>query len=177
MSVWSCWTLQLCILQGRIAASTEVKKQQRWLTGWLLVLEDSEKVKVMSFYFYSGQTFQDNHLLVSLISIQVHFSLDYFNNFVVTATVIWIHSISDLCLWEVNTHCFPFFSSESTDDVGGGEANSSVLLSGYLDFWAWFFYFSVEYGEWYLTTVIKMLQANRLLNGSSIEHWQYNPHQ
>lgn len=49
-------------------------------------------------YLYSGQTFPDNHLLISLISIQVPFSLDYFNNFVVSATVIQIQSISDLYL-------------------------------------------------------------------------------
>lgn len=40
------------------------------------------------------------------VSIQVHFSLDHFNNFVVSATVIQIQCISDLYLPEVNTHCF-----------------------------------------------------------------------
>lgn len=56
--------------------------------------------------------------------MHAQFSLDYFNNFVVTATVIQIQSISDLCLWDVNTHCFSFFSSESTDYVTGEKTNS-----------------------------------------------------
>lgn len=35
--------------------------------GFAHYLEDSKKVKVMQFYFYSGQTFLDNHLLVFLL--------------------------------------------------------------------------------------------------------------
>lgn len=53
----------------------------------------------------------------------------------VSATAIQIQAISDLYLWEVKTHCFSFFSSESTDYMGvlgqgwGVVSNSSVVLS------------------------------------------------
>lgn len=79
--------LQLCSPQGRItpsatrSPSSEVTKQPQAALGVCsLFRRFKKKVKVMQFSFYLGQTFLDNHLWVSLISIEVHFSVDYFNN-------------------------------------------------------------------------------------------------
>lgn len=93
----------MLLLQSEV---TEVKKQQRIVCSQFcsLVLENSSKQDCLEpgdatlFLFRSDFSEKSSFGIFTLILIQVHFSLDYFNNFVVSATVIQIQSISDLYL-------------------------------------------------------------------------------
>lgn len=146
VSIWSSLTVQLCTLQGRLSTSAipSVWSQKTARVKGSSRSCSVEKIRKRSRWcnFISNQVRPslDNRLLVSLISVQVHFSLDYFNNFVVSATVIQIQAISDLYLWEVNTQCFSYQSLQIMVCVGGRGRipNSSVVLSEYLDFPTWF---------------------------------------
>lgn len=80
---------------------SEVKKQQR--VGGSRFCSLFRRFKkgqddAILFLFRSDLYEESSFGIFTLISIQVHFSLDYFNNFVVSATVIQIQSISDLYL-------------------------------------------------------------------------------